>query len=176
MGAEAFMRRATAPAAALLTVVALLLMIVVGRERPPAGYIPQIGQPAPRLVAPDLAGGEPVDSDFLAGRPWMLNVWASWCEPCLDEHPYLMKLAARGIAIVGLNYRDDAAAAAGWLAAHGNPYAAVGLDPDGRAAQAWRVAGIPMSFLIDADGTVSRRFTGAIDSDAKVRSILAWLQ
>ena len=169
------MRRATAPAAVLLTVLALLLAIVAGRERPPAAQVPQIGQPAPRLAVPALDGGEPVDTSSLAGRPWMLNVWASWCEPCLQEHPYLMMLARQEIVIVGLAYRDDPDAARAWLAERGNPYAAVGVDPTGQAAAAWQVAGIPMSFLIDADGIVSRRFTGAIDSDAKARAIMTWL-
>ncbi|MCY4324554.1 MAG: redoxin family protein [Betaproteobacteria bacterium] len=176
MGAETLMRRATAPVAALLAVLALALMIVAGRERPATGHVPQIGQPAPRLVAQQLSDGATFDSSSLAGQSWMLNVWASWCEPCLQEHQYLMMLAAEDIIIVGLAYQDDPVETQKWLDKLGNPYAAVGIDERGQIAAAWQVPGVPMSFLIDADGNISRRFTGAIDSPAKVRSILAWLR
>ena len=177
MGAESFMRRATAPAAVALTILALVLVSIFGRGLPPAGNVPQIGQPAPHLAAPSLAGGDPVDSGDLAGRSWMLNFWASWCDPCRDEHPYLMMLAAQGITIVGISYRDDRQDSRDWLdAAGGSPYAAVGVDRKGLIGNAWQVSGVPVSFLIDEQGVVSRRFNGAIDSQAKVNSILAWLK
>ena len=174
MRIEALMRRATAPAAVALTVLALVLAMVAGRDESGPQAL-QIGKPAPRLIAQSLDGGPPFDSSQLAGRPWMLNVWASWCEPCLQEHPYLMMLAGQQIPIVGLNYRDDPAAAAAWLDERGNPYLAVGIDANGQIGDAWQVAGVPMSFLIDEHGILSRRFTGAIDSDAKARSIVLWL-
>lgn len=125
---------------------------------------PFIGKPAPPLALPSLAdAATPVRAADLQGRVWLLNVWASWCAPCRDEHPLLVEIARReGVAIVGLNYKDDPAAATRWLQALGNPYTAVARDADGRAGIDWGVYGVPETFVIDRDGIVRWKHVGAL--------------
>ena len=89
-------------------------------------------------------------ADF-AGRPWLLNVWATWCVGCRQEHEALLAIARENrVPIMGLNWRDDRALALRWLTQLGNPYVSVAYDPEGRAAIDWGVYGAPETFLIDA--------------------------
>jgi cytochrome c biogenesis protein CcmG/thiol:disulfide interchange protein DsbE len=117
---------------------------------------PLIGKPAPafalqRLEDPTkkLAGQE------FAGRPYVLNVWATWCVGCREEHGALLEIAQRGEApIVGIDWKDDREQAQRWLHELGNPYVAVGFDNEGRVAIDWGVYGAPETFLIDGSGKV----------------------
>ena len=125
-----------------------------------------IGQPAPATPLPplegvDLPGFEP---QALAGRVTLVNVWASWCVPCRQEHPVLMELARQGrVDIVGFNYKDKPENARRFLAELGNPYTALGTDESGRVAIDWGVYGIPETFLVGKDGAIAWKHVGPFD-------------
>jgi cytochrome c biogenesis protein CcmG/thiol:disulfide interchange protein DsbE len=131
--------------------------LFVGLQRDPS-YVPSplIGKQAPEFSLPSLHDpAYPVSTKDLAGRPWVLNVWGTWCAGCRQEHPVLLQIARQSsVPIIGLDWKDDAAEAKRWLAELGNPYAAVAFDSEGRVAIDWGVYGAPETFLIGADGTV----------------------
>jgi cytochrome c biogenesis protein CcmG/thiol:disulfide interchange protein DsbE len=113
-------------------------------------------------TVPGLASG-----DLASGRVSVVNVFASWCAPCRDEHPVLTKLAQDPrIRLVGINYKDDAENARRFLGRLGNPYAAVGVDPKGRAAIDWGVYGVPETFVVAGDGTIRYKFVGPLTDEA----------
>lgn len=132
---------------------------------------PLLGKPAPVTVLPPLEGLKGPDGAqlpgitpaLLAGKPALVNVWASWCGPCRDEHPVLMQLAKDPrFTLVGLNYKDAPDNARRFLGQHGLPYAAVGVDPKGRTAIEWGVYGVPETFVLAKDGTIVDKFTGPL--------------
>ena len=129
-----------------------------------------IGQPAPDTPLPPVAGlerdGAPVpgiaSADF-KGAVTLVNVWASWCVPCHDEAPLLMKLAEdKRIRVVGINYKDQPDNARRFLGRYGNPFAAVGADANGRAAIEWGVYGVPETFVVGRDGRIAYKLVGPI--------------
>jgi cytochrome c biogenesis protein CcmG/thiol:disulfide interchange protein DsbE len=129
-----------------------------------------IGRPAPSFTLPALEGlqrdGKPVPglaSADMRGGVTLVNVWASWCAPCRDEHPLLIELARDpAIRLVGINYKDQPENARRFLASLGNPFAAVGVDASGRAAIDWGVYGVPETFVIAPDGTIAYKHVGPI--------------
>ncbi len=126
---------------------------------------PLVGGALPAFSLPVLeAGAPPLRHSDLRGRVSLLNVWASWCAPCRDEHPLLVDLARRRpqLHLVGLNYKDEPAAAARWLRELGNPYRAVGLDAKGQVGIDLGVYGVPETFVIDRDGQVALKHVGPI--------------
>lgn len=139
-----------------------------------------IGRPAPALDLPPLEGlardGQPVPgltSAGLKGEVTVLNVFASWCVPCRDEHPFLVELSKMsGFRLVGLNYKDEAENARRFLGRFGNPYAAVGVDAGGRAAIDWGVYGVPETFVIGKDGRIAYKFIGPIDAQGLKERLL----
>jgi len=158
----------------LFLVVAALFMsrLIVGRD---PSLLPSvlIGHPAPQTALPPVAGlvrdGQPVPglapADF-AGAVTVLNVWASWCIPCHDEAPLLMRLADdKRIRVVGMNQKDEADNARRFLGRYGNPYAAVGADQNGRAAIEWGVYGVPENFIIGRDGRIAYKLVGPLTPD-----------
>lgn len=128
---------------------------------------PFIGKPAPVFDLPDL--NEPsasVSNANLKGQISLVNVWATWCVGCRQEHEALMDIAANsGIPIIGLNWKDSRAAAQAWLKRFGDPYVATGFDEDGRAGIDWGVYGAPETFLIDADGIVRHKLIGIMTDE-----------
>ena len=130
----------------------------------------RIGKPAPTFALPPLAGsGQPglSTADLGGGRVSLVNVFASWCAPCREEHPQLMDLAKDGrFALFGLNQKDRPENARDFLARLGNPYRAIGADADGRASIEWGVYGVPETFLIGRDGTVRYKHIGPLTPDA----------
>ena len=110
----------------------------------------------------------------LRGPAWLLNVWATWCVGCRDEHATLLAIARENrVPMMGLNWSDDRALALRWLAQLGNPYVSVAYDPEGRTAIDWGVYGAPETFLIDADGHVVKKHVGPMtleDLAARVRA------
>ncbi|MFT0861273.1 DsbE family thiol:disulfide interchange protein [Ancylobacter sp. G4_0304] len=132
-----------------------------------------IGREAPALNLPPLEGlardGAPVPgltSAGLAGEVTVLNVFASWCVPCRDEHPFLVELSKMpGFRLVGLNYKDAPDNARRFLGTFGNPYAAVGVDANGRTAIDWGVYGVPETFVIGKDGRIAYKYIGPIDAE-----------
>ena len=125
-----------------------------------------IGQPAPDTPLPPLEGVDRpgFEPSQLAGKVTLVNVWASWCVPCRQEHRVLMVGARDGRGeIVGLNYKDKPDTARRFLGELGNPYTALGVDPSGRAAIEWGVYGIPETFLVGKDGTIAWKHVGPFD-------------
>ena len=149
---------------------------------------PLIGKPAPEFTAASLerapspaAGqgvgaaleGDAFDSAGMAGAPWLLNVWASWCGPCIQEHPQLVAFGrASDVPVVGLNYKDDPAEAKAWLARHGDPFAAVLSDVAGTVGLDYGVYGVPETFLIGPDGTVAWKHVGPMDEATLIGELL----
>jgi len=159
---------------------ALASLLYVGvRHSPDKSTMPSVlvGKPAPAFDLPVL--GEPtrrLNSSELAGKPWVLNVWGTWCEACREEHPTLLKVAAQQrLPIVGLSYKDDDAAATQYLNELGNPYSVVAIDKEGRTAIDFGVYGAPETFFIDANGRVLYRHVGAMTVDVWQREFLARL-
>ena len=125
---------------------------------------PLIGKPVPAFDLPLLMDpGKNLTNTDLLGQPYLLNVFASWCFACLDEHPLLMKEGKRlGIPIVGFNYKDETDDAMRWLSKFGNPYSTIVVDREGRVAIDFGVYGAPESFLVDAKGIIRYKRIGAI--------------
>jgi cytochrome c biogenesis protein CcmG, thiol:disulfide interchange protein DsbE len=132
-----------------------------------------IGREAPKTDLPAVAGlvdeGKPIPglnaADF-KGHVTLVNVWASWCVPCHDEVPYLDKLAQdKRIRLVGINYKDQPDNARRFIGRYGNPFVAVGSDPNGRAAIEWGVYGVPETFLVGADGRVAYKLVGPLTEE-----------
>jgi cytochrome c biogenesis protein CcmG/thiol:disulfide interchange protein DsbE len=156
----------------------LVVFFFIGlRLNPGEIQSPLVGKPAPAFALESL--GDParqVGSADFAGRPWLLNAWATWCAGCRDEHEALMAIARQyRVPMVGLNWRDDRALALRWLDQLGNPYVAVAFDQDGRTAIDWGVYRAPETFLIGADGTVLRKHIGAITVEAFERDFVPLL-
>lgn len=125
---------------------------------------PLVGGPVPEFALPPIPGADAdgLSTDMLEGRVSAVNVFASWCLPCVVEHPSVTRLAGEGFAVYGINYRDRAPDALAWLERHGDPYAAVGFDPDARASFEWGVTGVPETFLVDAEGRIVHKHVGPI--------------
>lgn len=127
---------------------------------------PLIGKPAPALTLPELPLPESrIAVDALRGRPYVLNVWGSWCVSCRVEHPVITELAKSGALVVGYNYKDTPEDASRWLAQFGNPFALVVQDADGQAALNWGIYGAPETFVIDAEGIVRFKHIGPLTPD-----------
>ena len=142
---------------------------------------PLIDKPAPAFSAALLSQPEKrVTRDELLGKTWILNVWASWCAPCRDEHPLWVDYARRSpVPIYGLNYKDKGPAAQTWLKQLGNPYAESLTDPDGRIGIDYGVYGVPETFVIDAKGVVRLKHVGPITPEVlrdKIEPLLKKLQ
>ena len=102
-------------------------------------------------------------ADLAAGQVSVVNFWASWCVPCVQEHPLLVALKEQtGVQLYGVNYKDQAAAARRFLGRYGNPFAAVGVDGNGRAAIEWGVYGMPETFVVDGKGRIVYKHVGPI--------------
>ena len=135
---------------------------------------PLIDGPAPAFELPVLGeDGLTLGTEQLFGGFWVLNVWASWCVACRDEHATLVALAERGVPIAGLNYKDKADDAQRWLRDWGNPYFVTVVDRDGAAAIDWGVYGVPETFVIDAQGIVRYKHIGPISPEVAEREILS---
>ena len=164
---------------------ALSLVFLVGLFSGNASKVPSalIGKPAPTITLAPLEGlqrnGQPVPSfamaDLAKGRVTIVNVFASWCAPCRVEHPFLVAMAESAavkqgkVAVVGMNYKDEADNARRFLGALGNPYSAVGVDRSGRAAIEWGVYGVPETFLIGPDGRILEKHVGPLDAQTAGR-------
>lgn len=141
-----------------------------------------IGKPVPEFALPpleDLKGSDGTEmqsfaaSDLAQGVPTIVNVFASWCVPCLEEHPMLMALAEDpDTRIYGINYKDDPASARRFLGRYGNPYTRVGTDRSGRTAIDFGVYGVPETFVISGDGRIAYRHVGPLTEEAIANEIL----
>lgn len=138
------------------------LLIREDRDALPSALI---AKPAPDFTLPAFGpeGGEVQLSKVIAGEPIVLNYWASWCGPCRVEHPDLMRLNEMGVQIVGVNYKDEAKAAARFLRTLGDPFAAIAVDKTGRTAIDYGVAALPETFVISAAGEIIYKHVGPIN-------------
>ena len=162
------------PLAAFLALITVFLVqLFSGRD---VSEVPSvlIGLPAPetKLAPLDGTGLPGIDSATFKGKVTVLNVWASWCAPCREEHPALVALARdKRFSLEGMNYKDKPENASQFLGALGNPYAAIGVDPSGRAGIDWGVYGVPETYVIGKDGKIAFKHVGPL-SDSAVASEL----
>lgn len=158
----------------LLVFVALAGLFFFGLQTGDPRKLPSvlIGKPVPEFTLPPLEGlvenGEPVpgfsNADLARGEVSIVNVWASWCIPCHQEHPYLIKLGKlSGAAMYGLNQKDKPVAARRFLGRYGNPFKAVGVDRSGSVSIDWGVYGVPETFIVNGRGEIVYKHVGPID-------------
>jgi cytochrome c biogenesis protein CcmG/thiol:disulfide interchange protein DsbE len=127
---------------------------------------PLINKPVPEFSLPTLSDKTLTDKNF-KGHVTLLNVWATWCAACAQEHTFLLELAKRkDIELYGLDYKDDPSDAKDWLKTYGNPYKIVANDQLGRAAMDWGVYGTPETFVIDKKGLIRYKLIGALTEDS----------
>ena len=143
----------------------LLAFLAIGlRLKPRELPSPLVGKPAPAFKLPTLdAPSRSMSTQDLRGQVWVLNVWASWCVACREEHAVLVEMAKLKIVpIYGLNYKDQRADALGWLERFGNPYLASLFDAEGLVGIDYGVYGVPETFVIDKAGLIRRKFIGPV--------------
>lgn len=132
----------------------------------------QIGKPLPEFKLPELEHPEVLfDSQQLRNQVVLLNVWASWCQACVEEQVFMLQLAREGVPLYGLNYKDKASDALQWLAQWGNPYQKIIQDLDGKTAIDLGVYGAPETFVIDKKGIIRFRHVGVINQKAWLNEI-----
>lgn len=178
--------------------VALVVLLAVGlglnpREVPS----PLVGKPAPTFRLNILGQpGKTMGPDDMKGKPWLLNVWSTWCVSCRQEHPVLVEFAKAGrVPLIGLNYKEvrgdtefdiskmpaeeearlAVERASRWLSQHGNPYTLTVMDLDGRVGIDYGVYGVPETYVIDAAGVIRMKHTGPITPDVLTRKIIPLL-
>ena len=167
------MKRFLLPAFLFALLVAVLFEGV--QRAPQKTVIPSalIGKPAPDFTLPVLGSSESFSESAMRGRWYLLNVWGTWCPECLNEHGMLLEIARSDvIPMVGLNWKDDDAAAMSWLSQLGDPYVVVAVDRDGQVAIDWGVYGAPETFLIDASGIVVYKHVGPLNREIWQRQFL----
>ncbi len=159
------------PLLAFLALAALLFKgLGIDPKKVPS---PLIGKPAPAFNLPTLKQPQQsLSNTDLEGQVSLLNVWATWCVACRQEHPLLVQLGKSGIPIYGLNYKDQRPAAEQWLQRFGNPYIANAFDAEGRVGIDWGVYGTPETFVIDKQGVIRHKHIGPLTRDAIEHEIL----
>lgn len=170
------MKKALIPLALFLVIAAFLFagLDLNPREVPS----PLVGKAAPAFDLPVLHQPDkrftPAD---MKGKPWMLNVWASWCVTCRDEHPVLVALAKQDvIPILGLNYKDQPEDARRWLKQFGDPYVFSVMDAEGRVGIDYGVYGVPETYIIDGAGVIRLKHIGALTPEIVSAKILPLLK
>ncbi len=143
--------------------LAAMFWFGMARENPDQLPTALQGKPAPAVALDSLGSDAPfTDADLRQGEVTLVNFWASWCAPCRVEHPHLEAMAEEGLTIYGVNYKDQAGNAMGFLEELGNPYAAMGADESGRMALNWGLYGVPETYIIDGQGNIVLRHAGPI--------------
>lgn len=166
------MKRFLLPLAAFAVLVGFL---AIGLTRDPRDVpSPLVGKPAPAFILPQLHdAGKSFSAADMKGRVWLLNVWASWCVSCREEHPVLVEFAKTGqVPIIGLDYKDKVADARQWLDKLGNPYTLTAIDADGRVGIDYGVYGVPETYVIDKQGIIRMKHTGPITPESLNKKIL----
>jgi len=155
--------------------ITLVLFLGVGlRLNPREIPSPFIDKAAPSFKLTQLHdAAKTIAPQDMAGQVWLLNVWASWCVSCRQEHPVLMDLAKQGVVpILGLNYKDTREAGSGWLRQYGNPYQISAFDSDGRVGIDYGVYGVPETFVIDKRGVIRMKHVGPVTQQVIVEKFL----
>jgi cytochrome c biogenesis protein CcmG/thiol:disulfide interchange protein DsbE len=167
----------------LVVLVALSALFIGWSLKRDPGVKPDalVGQPVPETVLPLLEGAQAGTRNLDlktagVGRPMLINVFASWCAPCRAEHPKLMALKDRGIAVVGVAWKDDPADTRVFLDELGDPFAMVLVDREGRAGLDLGITGAPETFAVDAQGRVVAKFAGPLLEDAEIERLVAAMQ
>ena len=158
---------------AAFAAIAALFFFRLGAGDPSKLPSALIGKPAPDIALPALEslagpnGAVPgIDPAAFKGAVTIVNVWASWCVPCHEEAPLFMKVAQDNrIRVVGVNYKDQPEKALNFLKRYGNPFAAVGVDANGRAGIEWGVYGVPETFIVGRDGMIAYKLVGPLTPD-----------
>ncbi|NOR43021.1 MAG: DsbE family thiol:disulfide interchange protein [Gammaproteobacteria bacterium] len=155
----------------------LVIFLAVGLTLNPREVpSPLIGKPAPEFELPLLLQEGSFSNKDLIGHVTLVNVWASWCFACRQEHETIKYLSRQGVRIIGLNYKDEASDAKQWLAKLGNPYQAIAADRDGRIAIDWGVYGAPETFLIDQQGIIRHKVIGPLSDQAKFDALMTVME
>lgn len=155
--------------------ITLVLFLGIGlRLNPREIPSPFIDKAAPSFKLTQLHdAAKTIAPQDMAGQVWLLNVWASWCVSCRQEHPVLMDLAKQGVVpILGLNYKDTREAGSGWLRQYGNPYQISAFDSDGRVGIDYGVYGVPETFVIDKRGVIRMKHVGPVTQQVIIEKFL----
>lgn len=135
---------------------------MIGKPAPASNFPPVDGLLADSRNVPGFA-----TADLAKGKVTVVNFWASWCGPCVEEHPLLAGLkVAAGVDVFGVNYKDQASSARRFLGRYGNPFAAVGTDDNGRNAIEWGVYGMPETFIVNGKGEIIYKHVGPLSVEA----------
>ena len=157
----------------------LVIFLAIGLTRDPS-KLPSalLDKPAPTFRLPQLKDpAKTFSAEDMHGKVWMMNVWASWCAACRDEHPYLFQYAKSGaVPIYGLNYKDKPEDALSWLEDLGDPYVLSASDLDGRVAIDYGVYGAPETYLIDQNGTIRHKHIGPVTRNVWSEKFLPLVQ
>lgn len=162
-----------------LAVFAIVIVFAVRELRKPSDrtvYSAMVGKPVAPFDLPPVVAGKPGLSagDLRTGEPRLLNIFASWCVPCIAEAPQLMKLKAMGIPIHAVAIRDSEAAIAQFLKRHGDPYARIGDDRDSRVQLSLGSSGVPETFVVDGRGIIVKQHVGDIREEDVAALAQAW--
>jgi len=166
------MMRYLIPLFAFIVLAAFLLVgLTLNPRQVPS---PLIDKPAPMFQLNHLHEPDSLmSSNDNLGKVWLLNVWASWCVACRDEHPLLVQLANSGIVpIYGLNYKDERTTALQWLKRYGDPYTISIVDPDGKVGIDYGVYGVPETYVIDKKGIIRHKQIGPVTVDSLQKTII----
>jgi cytochrome c biogenesis protein CcmG/thiol:disulfide interchange protein DsbE len=157
----------------VFVVIVVFLALGLGRD-PREVPSPLVGKRAPDFSLPVLQdSAKRFAPAEMRGKVWMLNVWASWCAPCREEHPLLVSLAERKVLpILGLNYKDKGDDARAWLKRYGDPYLTTVADVEGRIAIDYGVYGVPETYVIDRDGVIRYKRVGPLTPEIVEGKIL----
>ena len=149
----------------LAVVVLLVVVLAIGLRLDPRHVpSPLIGKPAPDFQLPELDDPARLATPAqFAGRPVLVNFFASWCAECRIEHPLLMQIEKEGFEVIGVAYKDAPQDTRIWLQRHGNPYRTVLVDADGSAGLDWGVYGVPETYVLDAEGRILHKQVGALE-------------
>jgi cytochrome c biogenesis protein CcmG/thiol:disulfide interchange protein DsbE len=159
--------------------VVLVGFLAVGLKLDPREVpSPLIGKPAPGFALTRLDdAGKTIRREDMLGQVWLLNVWASWCAACRDEHPHLVAFArTKRLPMIGLNYKDTRRDGMGWLARFGDPYNTSLFDEDGRVGIDFGVYGVPETFIVDKNGVIRFKHIGAVTPEVIEKRILPLLK
>jgi len=158
----------------LVVVISLLAVLLLNLGRDPHTIrSPLVGRPAPAFALVPVGGGASVTSASLRGKPLVLNFWATWCAPCLEEHETLQRTAAalgRDVQFLGVVYEDEEDRVKAFQQRHGASYPSL-LDPEGKAAIAYGVAGVPETYFIDASGTIQAKYGYPLNEETMAENL-----
>jgi cytochrome c biogenesis protein CcmG/thiol:disulfide interchange protein DsbE len=152
--------------------------LLAGRDPASIGSV-MVSRPAPRLDLPALKPGDPplTDAMLKTGKPVLVNFFASWCAPCLAEHPLFTRLKEReGATIIGIAWKNKREEALGWLQRLGDPFKSAGLDLDGKIGLDWGLSGVPETYAIDGNGVVRLHFRGPLTERDLTDSVIPFLK